>query len=85
MSKKFPDDFDYIGIPTAKQRSEEDIAKDVQWIKKKLKEQERECPDDYTPFMVASGNTIVFGFRSWDCKNIYVCQDYHEMQYAYKE
>lgn len=85
MSKKFPDDFDYCGEPFAKTRTEEDIDRDVQRVKKMLKKQEREEPDDYTSIYIVSGDTIVIGFRTEDCKIIYVCQGYHELSYAYKE
>lgn len=85
MSKKFPDDFYYYGGPDTKVRNEKDINEDVQRVKKWLKKQERETPDDYTSFISASGDTVVIGFRSDDCKTIYVCQGYYELDYAYKE
>ncbi len=85
MSKKFPDDFDYYGGPNTKVRNEDDINCDVQRVKKWLKKQERETPDDYTAFIIASGDTIVFGYRTDECKVINVCQGYHELDYAYKE
>lgn len=85
MKKRFPDDFHYCGQPSAVHVSDETIQGFVSKVKKMLKKQEREDPDDYSPCYMATGDTVVIGFRNDDCKNIIVCRGYYEMGYAFKD
>lgn len=84
MKKKFPNDFYYVGQPDAVHLSDNRVQDYVSKVKKLLKEQERQDPDDYCPCLFATGDTMVIGFRNSDCKTIVVCQGYYQMEYAFK-
>lgn len=85
MKKKFPDDFHYYGQPDAVRISGETVQGLVSKVKKMLKKQEREDPDDYSSCYISTGDTIVIGHRTEDCKNIIVCRGYYELDYAFKD
>ena len=82
--KKFPNDFYHFGNG-AKKLTDNEVDQHVQAVKKMLKKQERETPHDYSSVISATADTLVIGFRTEDSKVIYVCRNYYEMEYAFKE
>lgn len=85
MKKQYPEDFHYVGAPNAVKISDDEIRNFVSRVKKMLKEQEREDPDDYSSCYISTGDTIVIGHRSEDCKSIIVCRGYYELDYAFRD
>ena len=87
MSKKiFPYDFDAVSeLDGAKHIADDDVTDMVNRVRKMLKQQEREDPEDYSACYMSTGDTLIFGQRHDDCKTIYVCQGYYELNYAYRE
>lgn len=81
--KKFPNDFYYFGHGV--HLTDNEIDQHVQAVKKMLKKQERDDPKDFSPVLVATGDTLVIGYRYHDSKRIDVCRTYYEMEYAFKE
>ena len=78
----YPASFHQYSGPGTKNMSNEEISQWVKQIKKLLKRQERENPDDFSPFMCGTGNTIVFGFRTMEGeRSIYVAKNYYEATY----
>ena len=87
MSKKiFPYDFDFVSASDGAKHIDDDYATDmVNRVRKMLKQQEREDPEDYSACYTATGDTLVLGQRHDDCKTIYVCQGYYVLDYACRE
>lgn len=81
--KKFPNDFHYFGHGV--HLTDKEINQHVQTVKKMLKEQERDDPDDFSPVFSSTGDTLVIGYRGYDSKRIDVCRNYYELEYAFKE
>lgn len=81
--KKFPNDFYYFGHGT--HLTDKEIDQHVQAVKKILKKQERDDPKDFGPVFIATGDTLVVGYRYHDSKRINVCRNYYELEYAFKE
>ena len=78
----YPASFYQYSGPGTKNMPDEEISKWVKQIKKLLKRQEQETPDDFSPFMCGTGNTIVFGFRTMEGeRSIYVAKNYYEATY----
>ena len=75
--KTFPNDFYYFGHGT--HLTDKEIDQHVQAVKKLLKTQERDDPKDFSPVFIATGDTLVIGYRYHDSKRINVCRNYYEL------
>lgn len=84
-TKKFPDDFYFFGGSDSSAVSESEIQDRVKKIKKMLKAQERDTPEDFSPCYIQSGDTMVLGMRENDHKTILVFKKYYQLDYAFKD
>ena len=66
-------------------QADKEIDQHVQAVKKMLKKQERDDPKDFSPVFIATGDTLVVGYRYNDSKRINVCRNYYELGYTFKE
>ena len=85
QTKKFPDDFYYFGSADAYPVSDIEIQDRIKKVKKMLKKQERENPQDYSPCYIQSGDTMVLGMRENDHKTILVFKKYYQLDYSFKD
>lgn len=85
QTKKFPDDFYYFGGSDSYSVPESEIQARIKKVKKMLKKQEHENPEDYSPCYIQSGDTMVLGMREDDHKTILVFNKYYQLDYSFKD
>lgn len=85
QTKRFPDDFYFFGNSDTYIVPDDEIQERVQKVKKMLKKQEKENPQDFSPCYIQSGDTIVLGMRENDHKTILVCKKFYQLDYSFKD
>lgn len=79
----FPQSFHLYAGRNTKPIDDKEINEYVKEVKKALKRQEKETPDEYSPFITGSGNAVVIGWREDDgFRNIVVAKNYYEATYV---